>query len=42
MAKTVHWYLENRSWWQSIIQRGYDGKRIGLGRPGAGSASINT
>lgn len=24
MAKTVHWYLENRSWWHSIIERGYD------------------
>ena len=30
MAKTVRWYLENRAWWQSIIKRGYDGKRIGL------------
>ena len=27
MAKTIHWYLENRPWWQSIIERGYDGKR---------------
>jgi dTDP-glucose 4,6-dehydratase len=30
LAKTVRWYLENRAWWQSIIERGYDTKRIGL------------
>jgi dTDP-glucose 4,6-dehydratase len=29
LAKTVRWYLENRGWWQSIIDRGYDTKRIG-------------
>jgi len=40
MAKTVRWYLENRAWWQEIIERGYDGNRIGLGRPRAGAAGI--
>jgi dTDP-glucose 4,6-dehydratase len=30
LAKTVRWYVENRAWWQSIIDRGYDAKRIGL------------
>ena len=40
MAKTIHWYLENRPWWQSIIERGYDGKRVGLGGPRAGATSI--
>jgi dTDP-glucose 4,6-dehydratase len=40
MAKTVRWYLENRAWWQAIIERGYDGNRIGLGRPRAGAAGI--
>jgi hypothetical protein len=30
LAKTVRWYLDNRAWWQSIIDRGYDTKRIGL------------
>jgi dTDP-glucose 4,6-dehydratase len=29
LAKTVRWYLENRAWWQSIIDRGYDRKRSG-------------
>jgi dTDP-glucose 4,6-dehydratase len=40
IAKTVRWYLENRVWWQAIIQRGYDGKRIGLSH-GTGVASID-
>jgi dTDP-glucose 4,6-dehydratase len=40
MAKTVRWFLDNRSWWQAIIERGYDGNRIGLGRPRAGAAGI--
>jgi len=40
IAKTVRWYLENRGWWQAIIQRGYDGKRIGLSH-GTGVASID-
>ncbi len=40
MAKTVRWYRENRAWWQAIIERGYDGNRIGLGRPRAGAAGI--
>ncbi|MGD0076589.1 MAG: dTDP-glucose 4,6-dehydratase [Candidatus Binataceae bacterium] len=31
IAKTARWYLENRAWWQAIVRRGYDGKRIGLG-----------
>jgi len=39
LEKTVKWYLDNRSWWRSIIERGYDGKRIGLGRPRAEVAS---
>jgi dTDP-glucose 4,6-dehydratase len=30
LAKTVHWYLENRPWWQTIIERGYNAKRVGL------------
>jgi dTDP-glucose 4,6-dehydratase len=30
LEKTVKWYLENRSWWQSILDRGYVAKRIGL------------
>jgi dTDP-glucose 4,6-dehydratase len=30
LAKTVHWYLENRSWWQAILERGYKAERVGL------------
>jgi dTDP-glucose 4,6-dehydratase len=30
LAKTVKWYLENRSWWQAILNRGYKAERIGL------------
>ena len=38
LAKTVKWYLENRSWWQAIIERGYDTKRVGLvGAPATSS-----
>jgi dTDP-glucose 4,6-dehydratase len=31
LAKTVQWYLENRSWWQAILDRGYKTERLGLG-----------
>jgi dTDP-glucose 4,6-dehydratase len=34
LAKTVHWYLANRAWWQAILRRGYRAERIGLARPG--------
>jgi dTDP-glucose 4,6-dehydratase len=30
IEKTVRWYLDNQSWWQSILDRGYQAKRIGL------------
>ena len=29
LRKTVHWYVKNRRWWQSILERGYIAKRIG-------------
>ena len=31
LRKTVHWYLENREWWQAIRDRGFEGARLGLG-----------
>jgi dTDP-glucose 4,6-dehydratase len=31
LEKTVRWYLDNRSWWQTILDRGYQAKRIGRG-----------
>jgi dTDP-glucose 4,6-dehydratase len=30
LRKTVRWYVDNRPWWQSIIDRGYRAERIGL------------
>ena len=30
LAKTVQWYLENRRWWQAILDRGYKAERVGL------------
>ncbi|MCO6387453.1 dTDP-glucose 4,6-dehydratase [Aliihoeflea sp. 40Bstr573] len=29
IAKTIDWYLENRSWWQPIRERSYAGERLG-------------
>jgi len=31
LAKTVRWFVDNRIWWESILGRGYQQKRIGLG-----------
>jgi dTDP-glucose 4,6-dehydratase len=30
LRKTVAWYLENRSWWQAVIDGSYRGERLGL------------
>ena len=30
LAKTVQWYLDNRRWWQAILDRGYKTERVGL------------
>jgi dTDP-glucose 4,6-dehydratase len=35
LAKTVRWYLDNRAWWQDILDRGYKAERIGLAQPRA-------
>jgi dTDP-glucose 4,6-dehydratase len=32
LRKTVNWYVENRRWWQSILDRGYRAERIGQTR----------
>ena len=32
LAKTVRWYLDSRTWWQSILDGGYKAERIGLAR----------
>jgi dTDP-glucose 4,6-dehydratase len=31
IEKTVRWYLDQRGWWQAILDRGYQAKRIGVG-----------
>ena len=30
LARTVDWYLSNRTWWEAIQARGYRGERLGL------------
>jgi dTDP-glucose 4,6-dehydratase len=30
IEKTVRWYLENRAWWERLLERGYQAKRLGL------------
>ena len=30
MRKTVSWYLNNRDWWQSVLDGSYQGQRLGL------------
>jgi len=30
LEKTVRWYLNNRAWWQTILQTGYETNRIGI------------
>lgn len=32
LRKTVRWYLDNRDWWQAILDRGYRAERLGLER----------
>ena len=32
IEKTVKWYLDQRGWWQAILDRGYQAKRIGAGK----------
>ena len=32
IAKTVQWYIDQEPWWRSILARGYDASRLGLGQ----------
>ena len=32
LRDTVRWYIENREWWSKILDKGYRGDRLGLGR----------
>jgi dTDP-glucose 4,6-dehydratase len=29
IQKTVRWYIENKQWWQTILNRGYQAQRLG-------------
>jgi dTDP-glucose 4,6-dehydratase len=33
LEKTVRWFLNNTSWWDAILRRGYEANRIGLASP---------
>ncbi len=32
MRKTIRWYIESKWWWEEILTKGYEAKRIGLGK----------
>jgi dTDP-glucose 4,6-dehydratase len=32
IEKTVRWYLDEQTWWEAILQRGYTTSRVGLNR----------
>jgi dTDP-glucose 4,6-dehydratase len=34
LAKTIGWYIANRSWWQEVRARRYSGERLGTSPPG--------
>ena len=33
IRKTIHWYLDNHSWWQSIQNKTYRQERLGVIQP---------
>jgi dTDP-glucose 4,6-dehydratase len=32
LAATVRWYMQHRTWWEAILQRGYKADRAGIGQ----------
>ncbi|MDR3439720.1 dTDP-glucose 4,6-dehydratase [Telmatospirillum sp.] len=42
LRKTVAWYLDNRPWWQAILDRGYRAQRVGLGTPSSAKQETPT
>jgi dTDP-glucose 4,6-dehydratase len=30
LERTIRWYLENRSWWESVRRDVYGGERLGM------------
>jgi dTDP-glucose 4,6-dehydratase len=41
LRKTVRWFVDNRGWWQSILDRGYQAERIGQGLRLSGHPSLD-
>ncbi|GAB4351952.1 MAG: dTDP-glucose 4,6-dehydratase [Kiloniellaceae bacterium] len=39
LRKTVAWYLDHRDWWQGILERRYQGERLGLSKSEAKSGA---
>jgi dTDP-glucose 4,6-dehydratase len=35
LEKTVRWFLQHRTWWQRILDRGYQAQRVGIMKGGA-------
>ena len=33
IRETIHWYLDNRSWWQPIQDKTYRQERLGVIQP---------
>ncbi len=33
LSSTVNWYLEHETWWRGILERRYQGERLGLSSP---------
>lgn len=40
LRKTVEWYLNNRSWWESVRNGSYRGERLGLSDPAAKTGDV--
>jgi dTDP-glucose 4,6-dehydratase len=41
LAKTVDWYLSHRDWWEAILEKRYDGARLGQGREKASQGAAS-
>ena len=39
IAKTVHWYLDNRAWWEPLRSKVYRGERLGVLAPAGEEAA---
>ena len=32
IERTVRWYIDLKPWWEAIMERGYQAKRVGLSK----------